>query len=559
MTATEPLLRVDDLRIDYRGSRTTINAVRGVSFEIGAGERVAIVGESGSGKSTTAAALVRLLPAAASITSGSLSFEGHDLRGLKASSFRALLGRRIGYIPQDPTVSLNPVKTIGDQVAEVLIVHRLADKKTARIEALGALAVAGIDHPELRARQYPHQLSGGQRQRVLIAIALAANPALVVADEPTSALDVTVQRRILDHIDTLTQNLGASVLLITHDLGVAADRADRILVLSRGELVEEGTPDEILGSPQHPYTRALIAAAPSLHTAGGTFLTRARSEFGEPVDAAERTPLVRASGLVKEFDGIRAVDDVSLSLERGRTLALVGESGSGKTTTARLLLRLEQPSEGEILFDEKDITRLRGDALRQLRRRIQIVYQNPYASLNPRLSVGDAVAEPLRSLHIGTERERKATAAELLELVALPASALTRKPAELSGGQRQRVAIARALSVRPDLIVLDEAVSALDVRVQAQILELLARIQAELGVAYLFISHDLAVVRQVSDEVAVLQGGRVVEAGSTTAIFESPHHQYTRDLLDAIPGRVATLSSSAPHSTIPSTPSGERK
>jgi peptide/nickel transport system ATP-binding protein len=542
MTANaEPLLSVGDLRIDYTGQRTTINAVRGIGFTVAAGERVAVVGESGSGKSTTAAALVRLLPPAATVASGSIRFEGQDVRSLRPNAFRSLLGRRIGYVPQDPSVSLNPVKTIGEQVAEVLIVHRLADKKTALIEAEQALALAGIDRPALRLRQYPHQLSGGQRQRVLIAIALAARPSLVVADEPTSALDVTVQRHILDHIDELTTELGASVLLITHDLGVAADRADRILVLSHGELVEEGTPDRILGSPEHPYTKSLIAAAPSLHTVGGTFLTRARAEAGIPPAPGE-TPLVQAKGLVKTFGEVTAVQDVSLSVDRGRTLALVGESGSGKTTTARLVLRLEQPTSGRVLFDGEDVTAVSGRALRRLRRRIQVVYQNPYSSLNPRLSIGDTIAEPLRSLHLGSAREQKARAAELLDLVALPASASTRKPSELSGGQRQRVAIARALSVQPELIVLDEAVSALDVRVQAQILALLARIQAEFGVAYLFISHDLAVVRQVSDHVAVLREGRVVEAGTTDAIFDRPSHQYTRDLLDAIPGRPRTTA-----------------
>jgi ABC-type glutathione transport system ATPase component len=542
MTAIgEPLLSVEDLRIDYTGQRTTINAVRGIGFTVAAGERVAVVGESGSGKSTTAAALVRLLPPAATVASGSIRFEGQDVRSLRPNAFRSLLGRRIGYVPQDPSVSLNPVKTIGEQVAEVLIVHRLADKKTALIEAEQALALAGIDRPHLRLRQYPHQLSGGQRQRVLIAIALAARPSLVVADEPTSALDVTVQRHILDHIDELTTELGASVLLITHDLGVAADRADRILVLSHGELVEEGTPDRILGSPEHPYTKSLIAAAPSLHTVGGTFLTRARAEAGI-APAPGETPLVQATGLVKTFGEVTAVQDVSLSVDRGRTLALVGESGSGKTTTARLVLRLEQPTSGRVVFDGEDVTAVSGRALRGLRRRIQVVYQNPYSSLNPRLSIGDTIAEPLRSLHLGSAREQKARAAELLDLVALPASASTRKPSELSGGQRQRVAIARALSVQPELIVLDEAVSALDVRVQAQILALLARIQAELGVAYLFISHDLAVVRQVSDHVAVLREGRVVETGTTDAIFDRPNHQYTRDLLDAIPGRPRTAA-----------------
>lgn len=550
MTGTE-LLRVDDLRIGYRTRGGVVEAVRGIGFRVAAGERVAVVGESGSGKSTTAAAIVRLLAPNATV-GGSIHFDGEDLSGLRGAAFRSLLGRRIGYVPQDPTVSLNPVKTIGQQVAEVLTIHKLADRRTALLDAVEALERAGIDRPELRARQYPHQLSGGQRQRVLIAIALAARPALVIADEPTSALDVTVQRRILDQLDALTEEVGASTLLITHDLGIAAERADRILVLSDGELVEEGTPDAVLGDPQHPYTRSLIAAAPSLNTTGGTFLTRARERHAVATTDTAPAPeaLLRADGLVKEFGGVRAVDDVSVAIERGRTLALVGESGSGKTTTSRLILRLEQPTAGRIVFDGEDVTALAGGRLRQLRRRIQVVYQNPYASLNPRLSIGDVITEPLRSLRVGDRRSQAERARVLLDEVGLPANAVDRRPAELSGGQRQRVAIARALALRPELIVLDEAVSALDVRVQAQILQLLAELQAEHGVAYLFISHDLAVVRQISDEVAVLRAGRVVEAGPVSTVFGDPQHPYTRDLLEAIPARDSHSRIPEPHPSI---------
>ncbi|MBO1739230.1 ABC transporter ATP-binding protein [Leifsonia sp. TF02-11] len=535
------LLEVADLRVRYRTGGTDMEAVRGIGFEVAAGERVAVVGESGSGKSTTAAAVVRLLAANASV-SGTIRFAGEDLTSLGDRAFRALLGRRIGYVPQDPTVSLNPVTTIGQQVAEVLSIHRLADRRAAHVHAVDALERAGIDRPAERARQYPHQLSGGQRQRVLIAIALAARPELVIADEPTSALDVTVQRRILDHLDDLTADVGASTLLITHDLGIAADRADRILVLSGGELVESGTPDRVLGSPEHPYTRALLAAAPSLNTSGGTFLTRARAGRPEQAEEIAAKPLLVATGLVKDFGPDRAVDDVSIAVHRGRTLALVGESGSGKTTTSRLILRLDDPTAGRIVFDGDDITTVRGAALRRLRSRLQVVHQNPYASLNPRLRVADLVAEPLHSQRIGTRRERDARARLLLDQVGLPSDSAERRPAELSGGQRQRVAIARALAIRPDLVVLDEPVSALDVRVQAQVLDLLATLQAELGVAYLFISHDLAVVRQVSDDVAVLRDGRVVETGTVDDVFGAPTHPYTRDLLDAIPGRGTPLT-----------------
>ncbi|KQR51350.1 ABC transporter ATP-binding protein [Leifsonia sp. Leaf336] len=536
------LLEVADLRVRYRSAGRDVEAVHGIGFEVAAGERVAVVGESGSGKSTTAAAIVRLLAANATV-SGAIRFAGDEVSSLGERSFRGLLGRRIGYVPQDPTVSLNPVKTIGQQVAEVLSIHRLADRQAAHEHAVEALERAGIDRPSERAVQYPHQLSGGQRQRVLIAIALAARPELVIADEPTSALDVTVQRLILDHLDELTDDLGASTLLITHDLGIAAGRADRILVLSGGRLVESGTPDRVLGSPQHPYTRALLAAAPSLNTSGGTFLTRARAERREPSEAPTPSePLLIATGLVKDFGENRAVDGVSLTIDHGRTLALVGESGSGKTTTSRLVLRLDDPTAGRIVFDGEDITAARGTTLRRLRRRIQVVHQNPYASLNPRFRIADLVAEPLRSHGIGTRQERAARARLLLDQVGLPSDAAERRPSELSGGQRQRVAIARALAIRPDLVVLDEPVSALDVRVQAQVLELLASLQAELGVAYLFISHDLAVVRQVSDDVAVLREGRVVETGTVADVFDSPDHPYTRDLLEAIPGRGAPLT-----------------
>lgn len=532
------LLSIQDLTVTYGRGSSARTALHGVSLDVGRGERVAIVGESGSGKSTTAHAVLRLLPAAAELTGGTVRLSGAadgsgdlDLVTATDRQVRSVRGVRIGFVPQDPTVSLNPVTRIGTQVAEVLRIHGLATGAEARERAVEELRRAGIDRPGLRARQYPHELSGGMRQRVLIAIALIGDPELLVADEPTSALDVTVQRTILDHLDRLVAERGTSVLFITHDLGVAADRADRIVVMSEGRIVEQGTPAEVLGAPREPYTRALIAAAPSLDDVTVSVGAAPRLQAG--VDE----PLVVATGLRKSFARVAAVDGVDVTVPRGRTLALVGESGSGKSTTARLVLGLERADAGTVQFDGEDVTAASGAALRAYRRRAQIVQQNPYAALHPRLSVGAVIADPLAAFGIGTRRSRAARAAELLDLVALPSAVLGRRPAELSGGQRQRVAIARALALDPSFIVLDEPVSALDVSVQAQILDLLAELQSTLGISYLFISHDLAVVRRIAHEVSVLRGGRVVEHGDVAQVLHDPQHEYTRALLDAIPGR----------------------
>ncbi|MGI9823743.1 dipeptide ABC transporter ATP-binding protein [Agromyces sp. Marseille-Q5079] len=548
--AVPPLLEVDGLAIRYRVAGGVIDGVRAASLVVGAGETVAIVGESGSGKSTTAHAILRLLPSSASIAGGSVRFRGRDLARVSEAELRGIRGREIAFVPQDPTVSLNPVQRIGTQVAEVLRIHGLADRRNARARAVAALAEAGLPDPEVRAEQYPHELSGGMRQRVLIAMAIIARPALIIADEPTSALDVTVQRQILDRIDLLKRETGTSVLLITHDLGVAADRADRIVVMSQGEVVETGTPAEVLGAPQHPYTRALIAAAPSLDDPRAVSQAVSQTGRADVAGDAEATPVLRLVDLVKEFavpraagGGVaRAVDGVSLELARGRTLAVVGESGSGKSTTARLALRLTDPTAGRIEFGGVDITGLRGRELREFRRNAQLVHQNPYASLNPRLTVGEIIADPLEAFRIGTRASRSARVAELLDVVALPRTAAGRKAAELSGGQRQRVAIARALAISPDLLVLDEPVSALDVSIQDQILTLLVDIQRELGPSYLFISHDLAVVRRIAHDVAVMREGRVIEQGGIDAVFTAPREAYTRALLDAIPGRGVAAS-----------------
>ncbi|MCF2528763.1 dipeptide ABC transporter ATP-binding protein [Yinghuangia soli] len=565
----EPLLEILGLDVAYRSRNGTSRpAVRGASLTVAPGEVVAVVGESGSGKSTTAHAVLGLLPYGGRVTGGTIRFAGRDLLTLGEKELDAVRGPGIGFIPQDPNVSLNPVQRIGHQVAEALRVHGMAvDARAAHARAVELLGEAGLPAPHIRARQYPHELSGGMRQRVLIAIALACRPRLVIADEPTSALDVTVQRRILDHLEALTQEHGTAVLLITHDLGVAADRADRVVVMSDGEVVEHGAADRVLSAPEHPYTRALLAAAPGLDDlprgvgggggGGGNESGRGSngSGRGSGDGGADRptAQLVSVAGLVKEFplpggDQLRAVDDVAFHIAPGETLALVGESGSGKSTTARLVLGLEHSTDGRIDVAGTRLTDLAGPGrrrprraarteLRALRRRVQIVSQNPYASLDPRFRVADIVAEPLRAFGIGNRRERRDRVAELLDQVALPPDLADRRPGELSGGQRQRVAIARALAPGPDLVVCDEPTSALDVAVQAQILDLLAGLQRDLGVAILFISHDLAVVRRIAHRVAVMRAGRIVETGDVERVLTDPRHDYTRDLIDAVPGR----------------------
>ncbi|GGM95424.1 ABC transporter ATP-binding protein [Streptomyces fuscichromogenes] len=540
---TAPLLEIRGLSVSYRTRGGVVKAVRGVDLDVWPGQVTAVVGGSGSGKSTTAHAVIRLLAANGTIDAGTVRFGRHDLAALSEAELRTVRGARIGLVPQDPTVSLNPVKRVGEQVAEVLRIHGLATRRSAAAEAVAVLDRAGLPDAAVRARQYPHELSGGMRQRALIAVAIAARPALIIADEPTSALDVTVQRVILDRLQHLTEESGTAILLVTHDLGVAADRAHRLVVMEQGRVVEAGETRAVLADPQHEYTRRLLASAPSLTTARPRTPVNTSPGSAAPPDTA--VPLVEARNLVKEFRlpraggearTLRAVDDVSLTLRRGRTLALVGESGSGKSTTARLVLRLAEATSGQVLFDGTDVTTAGGASVRQLRRRAQLVYQNPYASLDPRFSVGEVITEPLRAFKVGDRASRLDRARELLDRVALPAATLERRPAELSGGQRQRVAIARALALSPDLVVCDEPVSALDVSVQAQVLDLLAELQADTGVAYLFISHDLAVVRQIADQVAVMRAGRVVETGPPEELFSEPRHAYTRELLAAIPG-----------------------
>ncbi|RXZ48715.1 ABC transporter ATP-binding protein [Agromyces fucosus] len=543
MTTNEPVLRISGLSIAFRSGGELVTAVDDVSIDVAAGETVAIVGESGSGKSTTAAAINRLLPENGVITAGSIRFEGREITELGENELVKLRGAGIGLVPQDPMSNLNPLMRVGEQIGEALEVHGYGTGDAVRARVVELLELVGIPDPEQRSRQYPHEFSGGMRQRALIAMGLACQPRLLIADEPTSALDVTVQRRILDQLDQLTGEMGTAVFLITHDLALAAERADRIVVMFRGRIVETGTSQEVLENPQHDYTKQLLAAAPSLASRREPLPIRG----GE----ADTRPLVEVSDLRKEFHlrspkageptTFTAVDGVSFTIPRGKTVSIVGESGSGKSTTANLVLGLEQITSGRIAFDGTDLTALKRRELFAFRRRVQPVFQNPYASLDPRYTVEESIAEPLKVHRIGNAASRRTRVAQLLEQVALPTAMSSRLPHELSGGQRQRVAIARALALEPELVVLDEAVSALDVLVQAQILELLAGLQARLGLSYLFISHDLAVVRMISDEVHVMQRGRIVESGTPEQIFDDPQDPYTRELLAAIPG--ATLAS----------------
>ena len=567
-----PLLEVGNLAVAFSTMNGPVQAVHEASLILREGRTLAIVGESGSGKSTTAMSVIGLLPGNGRVTGGSVRFAGQELVGLDEARMRRIRGRQIGLVPQDPMSNLNPVTTVGRQVAETLLVHGLATRRDVDEKVVAALAAAGLPEPERRARQYPHEFSGGMRQRALIAIGLACRPRLLIADEPTSALDVTVQRTILDQIERMTEEIGTSVLLITHDLGLAAERAQDIVVMHRGRIVEAGPSARVLEDPQDEYTRRLVQAAPSVAaarvgrqavpspgrtgagttaaapaaagpsasgpTAGGVAAPAAQEAAG----AAAREPLVVIENLTKVFKGrlgqadFTAVQDVSLTVPRGRTVAIVGESGSGKTTTARMLLKLYEPTSGSIRFDGQDVTGLRGRQLAAFRQRVQPIFQDPYSSLNPMFTIGRIVEEPLSTYGRGTRAERQDRVKWLLEEVALPPSTVSRYPNELSGGQRQRVAIARALALQPELIVCDEPVSALDVLVQKQILDLLGRLQDEFGLSYLFISHDLAVVRLISDEVCVMKDGRLVEAGASEEIFTDPQHPYTRQLLASIPG-----------------------
>lgn len=644
-----PLLEVRNLAIDFTtDTGKPVHAVRDANFTVYPGQWVAIVGESGSGKSTSAMAVLGLLPGTGHVVNGSIKLDGEEIAGAKQSEFDKLRGTKMGLVPQDPMSNLNPVWRIGSQVKEALkannmdVVHEkrsalakalagdevevkgnddetflgakelpelMTEAKKALTEAgvsgeafdkavarftnewvpgsetrwrvaddlikagvaddqawylakkyvigstmddriAGLLSEAGLPDAATRARQFPHEFSGGMRQRALIAIGLACRPDLLIADEPTSALDVTVQKRILDHLHMLTDSLGTAVLFITHDLGLAAERAQHIVVMYKGQVVESGPSLEVLQHPQHPYTKRLVAAAPSL--ASQRIISA--KERGENADAlldhhiaGESTlekseHIITVDHLTKEFklprkkEMFKAVDDVSFSVKRGTTLAIVGESGSGKSTVANMVLHLLDPTSGKVFYEGRDTSTFKAKDLLGFRRHVQPVFQNPYGSLDPMYSIFRSIEEPLRIHKIGDSKWRANRVKELLDMVEMPASVMGRYPNELSGGQRQRIAIARAMALDPDVIVCDEAVSALDVLVQDQVLRLLNDLQAEKGLSYLFITHDLAVVRQIADEVVVMQHGKLVEHATTDEVFDHPQKQYTRDLLDAIPG-----------------------
>lgn len=644
-----PLLEVKDLAIDFTtDTGKPVHAVRDANFTVYPGQWVAIVGESGSGKSTSAMAVLGLLPGTGHVVNGSIKLDGEEIAGAKQSEFDKLRGTKMGLVPQDPMSNLNPVWRIGTQVKEALKANNMDvahEKRSALAKALagdevevkgnddetflgakelpelmteakkalteagvsgeafdkavarftnewvpgsetrwrvaddlikagvaddqawylakkyvtgstmddriaGLLSEAGLPDAATRARQFPHEFSGGMRQRALIAIGLACRPDLLIADEPTSALDVTVQKRILDHLHMLTDSLGTAVLFITHDLGLAAERAQHIVVMYKGQVVESGPSLEVLQHPQHPYTKRLVAAAPSL--ASQRIISA--KERGEDADAlldhhiaGESTlekseHIITVDHLTKEFklprkkEMFKAVDDVSFSVKRGTTLAIVGESGSGKSTVANMVLHLLKPTSGKVFYEGRDTSTFKSKDLLGFRRHVQPVFQNPYGSLDPMYSIFRSIEEPLRIHKIGDKKWRANRVKELLDMVEMPASVMGRYPNELSGGQRQRIAIARAMALDPDVIVCDEAVSALDVLVQDQVLRLLNDLQAEKGLSYLFITHDLAVVRQIADEVVVMQHGKLVEHATTNEVFDHPQKQYTRDLLDAIPG-----------------------
>ncbi|MEV4510277.1 ABC transporter ATP-binding protein [Dactylosporangium sp. NPDC049525] len=533
------LLRVEDLRVTFHSGRRRVDAVRGVSLEVAAGECLAVVGESGSGKSVTARTLVGLTGPGARVEAGRLEFAGRDLRRLGPRGWRDVRGRGIGLVLQDALVSLDPLRTVGAEIAEALASSR--SSRRARVVEL--LAEVGVPEPAQRARQHPHELSGGLRQRALIASAIAAGPSLLVADEPTTALDVTVQAQILALLAQRKAS-GTALLLISHDLAVVAGLADRTAVMRDGLIVESGPTAQVLTDPQHPYTRQLLAAVPGAHPRGTrlsgphqrTAVTVAPAVPRQP--PASPVPVLQAQSVGKRFrlpgGGFRdAVRDVSLTLAAGEILGLVGESGSGKSTVARIVLGLLTPDAGTVLLHGRPWSALRERDRRPLRRSIGVVFQDPLSSFDPRHPVRRIVAEPLDV--IGHPRADRRRVLELLDQVGLGAAVLDRRPVELSGGQRQRVAIARALAPGPALLVCDEPVSALDVSIQAQVLDLLTDLRAELGVAMLFISHDLGVVHHLSDRVAVMRDGALVEVGPVEAVFAAPQHPYTRELLAAVP------------------------
>jgi peptide/nickel transport system ATP-binding protein/glutathione transport system ATP-binding protein len=555
--STAAITSVQKLQVTFATRDGVVTGVEDVSFDIHPGETVCIVGESGSGKSVSSLSLMRLVEyGGGEIAGGQLLFNRRngdqlDLAQTDQSVMRDIRGNEIGMIFQEPMTALNPVFTIGRQLTEGMRVHLDLDRQAAEAQALALLKELRIPEPERRLQQYPHELSGGMRQRVVIAIAMACRPSLLIADEPTTALDVTIQAEILALMDRLKRETGTAVMFITHDMAVVAQVADRVIVMFRGNKVEEGTVEQIFASPKHPYTRALLAAVPRLGDMRGKSLPEPMKLFGHTDQviqsiAGTTEPLLTVKNLTTRFPvkggffrrtvaNVHAVEDVSFQINKGQTLSLVGESGCGKSSVGRSLLRLVEPLSGSVVLGGKDVLAMSGKDLRDSRRDMQMIFQDPFASLNPQIKLADQVSEPLLNYGYGSEEEIMESVAGLFDRVELPRSYMNRFPHELSGGQRQRIAIARALALRPTLIVADEAVSALDVSVQAQVLNLMMELQAELGLSYLFISHDMAVVERVSHQVGVMYLGRIVELGPRHAVFENPQHPYTQALMKAVP------------------------
>ena len=534
---TDHLLEVRDLSVEFRSTGGVVHAVRNVSFHLDRGETLSILGESGSGKSVSASAIMDILDCPPGhVTSGEVLFEGRDLLRLPMGERRRINGEKIAMIFQDTLAHLNPVYSVGWQIAESLRAHQGLDARAASAEAVRLLERVQIPEPAQRAHDYPHQFSGGQRQRVMIAMALANRPALLIADEPTTALDVTVQAQIMELLRDLLSETGMGLLLITHDLGVVADIADRVAVVHDGRIVETGAVREVLRRPQHAYTQRLLAAAPGLEVPPAPRPRPAAAPLLTVREVTKQYPVKRGLFGSRTGEVVRAVDGVSLELRRGETLGIVGESGSGKSTLGRLILCLEEPTGGSILFDGRELASLKGRELLDFRRRVQAVFQDPFASLNPRMTVFEIVSEPW-TIHrdVVPRGEWRARVGELLEQVGLKPEHAQRWPHQFSGGQRQRIAIARALALQPEIVVCDEAVSALDVSIQGQIIELLAQLRDRFGLSYIFIAHDLPVVRTIADRVAVMQRGKIVETGTCEDIFLRPQHPYTQALLAASP------------------------
>ena len=556
-TSATPIAQIQELRVEFQTQDGPVLGVENVSFDIRAGETVCVVGESGSGKSVSSLSLMRLVEfGGGRIAGGRLLFERQhapaiDLAPTNQDLMREIRGNEIGMIFQEPMTALNPVFTVGRQLTEGLRLHKRMSRSQAETRALELLTQVRIPEPERRLTQYPHELSGGMRQRVVIAMALACSPRLLIADEPTTALDVTIQAEILALIDRLKRETGTAVMFITHDMAVVAQMADRVVVMFRGNKVEEGTVEEIFENPQHPYTKALLAAVPKLGEMRGKPYPEPMKLLGTqgkeivPIKGTEDTLLtvknlttrfpVTGGFLRRTIANVHAVEDLSFTINKGQTLSLVGESGCGKSTAGRSVLRLVEPLSGEINIDGKDIMALNAKGLRESRLDMQMIFQDPFASLNPQMQLSDQVAEPIHNFRTLKGEALTKRVEMLFDRVELPRSFMRRFPHELSGGQRQRVAIARALALNPKLIIADEAVSALDVSVQAQVVNLMLELQLELGLSFLFISHDMAVVERVSHHVGVMYLGRIVEMGTRSQVFENPQHPYTQALMKAVP------------------------